>query len=77
MINQYDDYAIEALNNKENGKNYGLELTLERFWNDQFYLLSSFSLCQYSYLPSDKLWRNTRFNANTTFTFLMGKEWKL
>ncbi len=27
MINQDDDYAIEALNNKGNGKNYGLEIT--------------------------------------------------
>lgn len=77
MINQDDDFAIEALNNKGNGKNYGIELTLERFWNDQFYLLSSLSLYQSTYLPSDKIWRNTRFNSNTTFTFLMGKEWKL
>ncbi len=77
LINQDDDYAIEALNNKGNGKNYGLELTLERFWNDQFYLLSSLSLYQSTYLPSDKIWRNTRFNSNATFTFLMGKEWKL
>ncbi len=77
MINQDDDYAIEALNNKGNGKNYGLEITLERFWNDQFYMLSSLSLFESTYLPSDKIWRNTRFNSNTTFTFVIGKEWKL
>ncbi|MEI6263841.1 MAG: TonB-dependent receptor [Sphingobacteriia bacterium] len=77
MINQDDDYAIEALSNKGNGKNYGVELTLERYWNDQFYLLSSLSLYESKYLPSDKVWRNTRFNSNTTFTFLMGKEWNL
>ncbi len=77
MINQDDDYAIEALSNKGNGKNYGLEITLERYWNDQFYLLSSLSLYESKYLPSDKIWRNTRFNSNSTFTFLMGKEWNL
>lgn len=77
MINQEDDFAIEALSNRGNGKNYGLEITLERYWNDQFYLLSSLSLYESKYLPSDKIWRNTRFNSNTTITFLMGKEWNL
>ncbi len=77
MINQDDDFAIEALNNTGNGKNYGLEITLDRYWNDQFYLLSSLSLYESKYFPSDKIWRNTRFNSNSTFTFLMGKEWKL
>ncbi len=77
MINQDDDFAIEALSNRGNGKNYGLEITLERYWNDRFYLLSSLSLYESKYLPSDKIWRNTRFNSNRTFTFLMGKEWNL
>jgi hypothetical protein len=34
-------------------------------------------LYESKYLPSDKIWRNTRFNSNRTFTFLMGKEWNL
>jgi len=77
LLNQDDDYAIAALNNQGSGKNYGLEITLERYLNDQFYLLSSLSLYQSAYLPSDKIWRSTRFNSNSTFTFLMGREWNL
>lgn len=77
VLNMDDDYAIEKLKNKGNGKNYGMEITLERFWNDQFYLLSSLSLFQSKYLPSDGVWRNTRFNTNTSFTLATGKEWNL
>jgi len=77
MLNQDDDYAITALNNTGAGKNYGLEITLERYLQNRFYLLSSVSLYQSQYLPSDKIWRSTRFNSNNTFTFLMGKEWNI
>ena len=77
LLNQDDDYAIAALNNQGSGKNYGFEITLERYLSDQFYLLSSVSLYESAYLPSDKIWRSTRFNSNSTFTFLMGKEWNL
>lgn len=77
MINQDDDFAIVALSNRGCGKNYGLEITLERYLNRQFYMLSSVSLYDSKYLPSDKIWRNSRFNSNSTFTFVMGKEWNL
>ncbi|MDB5209228.1 MAG: TonB-dependent receptor, partial [Sediminibacterium sp.] len=77
IINQDDDYAIEALSNKGKGKNYGIEFTLERYWNDQFYFLGTLSLYQSKYLPSDNTWRNTCFNSNESWTFLLGKEWNL
>lgn len=77
VLNLDDDYAIETLANKGKGKNYGIEITLERYWNDQFYLLSTLSLYQSKYLPSDNVWRNTRFNSNESWTFLLGKEWNL
>jgi len=77
LINLDDDYAIDALNNNGKGKNYGLEFTLQRWWSDQFYLLSTLSLYQSTYQASDKIWRDTRYNSNTAWTFLMGKEWNM
>ncbi len=77
IINQDDDYAIEKLSNTGKGKNYGMEITLERYWNDQFYLLSTLSVYESRYLPSDNIWRNTRYNSNSSWTFLFGKEWDL
>ena len=77
LINQEDNYVISALNNKGKGKNYGVEMTLERFWNDKFYFLSTLSLYQSKYQASDLIWRNTRFNSNSIFSVTMGKEWNL
>lgn len=77
LINQDDNYVISALNNKGKGENYGVEMTIERFWNDQFYFLSTLSLYQSKYQASDLLWRNTRFNSNSIMSVTMGKEWNL
>lgn len=75
VINLEDNFAIETLVNNGKGKNTGFEFTLERYWNDQFYLLGTLSLYNSTYLPSDNIWRNTRFNSNNAWTFLLGKEW--
>ncbi len=75
VINLEDDYAIEILANRGKGQNFGIEFTLDRYWNDQFYLLSTLSLYKSTYLPSDGIWRSTRYNSNSSFTFLLGKEW--
>ncbi len=77
VLNLDENYAIVPLNNSGKGKNYGMEITLQRWWNDRFYLLSTFSLYQSTYLPSDNVWRNTQYNSNSAWTFLMGKEWAL
>jgi hypothetical protein len=77
LLNQEDNYVIAALKNKGKGKNYGVEMTLERFWNDQFYFLSTLSLYQSKYQASDLIWRSTRFNSNSIFSVTTGKEWKL
>ena len=77
LINQEDDYAIEALANEGRGRNLGVEFTLERFRNDDFYLLTTLSLYSSRYLASDDIWRSTRFNSNYAMTLLAGKEWQL
>ena len=77
VINMDDNYAIEPLSNTGKGKNYGIEFTLERYWNDQFYMLATASLYESKYQASDQVWRNTRYNSNNAWTFLLGKEWKL
>lgn len=77
VINMEDDYAIETLVNDGKGINYGMEYTLERWWNDQFYLLATLSLYNSKYQASDGNWRNTRYNLNNAYTLLMGKEWNI
>lgn len=77
LVNQDEDYAIEPLANRGRGRNVGVELTLERFWNDQLYFLGTLSLFDSRYRGSDGIWRDTRYNANAMSTFLAGREWQL
>ncbi|MBO9151744.1 carboxypeptidase regulatory-like domain-containing protein [Chitinophaga sp. GCM10012297] len=63
--------------NAGTGKNYGLELTLEKFLDKGFYLLFTQSLFNSKFLASDKVWRNTAFNSQYVTNFLTGREWTL
>lgn len=63
--------------NKGLGKNYGIELTLEKFLEKGFYLLFTQSVFNSKYRPSDKVWRNTAFNSQYATNFLTGKEWTI
>ena len=64
----------DSLVNKGTGRNYGVEFTLERFFSKNFYYLSTLSLFESKYKGSDGIERNTAFNGNYVFNFLVGKE---
>jgi len=46
-----------------NGRNYGLELTLERFFSGGYYFLVTGSLFDAKYRTLEETWRNTSFNG--------------
>ncbi len=77
LINSMDTYDAIAFVSEGHGKNYGLELTLEKFLSRSFYFLLTGSLYQSKYASLDGVWRNTRWNANYTSNFLLGKEFLL
>jgi hypothetical protein len=68
---------VDSLVNKGTGKNYGFELTLERFYNKGYYFLVTTSLFDSKYKGSDGVERNTAFNTQYVVNALGGKEWKL
>lgn len=59
------------------GNNYGIELTLERFFNRGYYYLFTTSLFNSRYEGSDGIERNTAYNTNYVVNLLAGKEWVL
>jgi len=67
----------DSLVNSGTGYNYGLEITLERFFNKGFYYLFTGSFYESKYRASDLIWRNTAFNGNFVLNALVGKEWKV
>lgn len=75
-INEGIDYKYIELVNKGSAKNYGVEMSLERFFDKNFYFLVNSSLFDSKYKTLEGLWRNTRYNSNYIVNILFGKEFK-
>jgi hypothetical protein len=67
----------DSLVNNGSGRNYGVELTLERYFNKGYYFLITTSLFDSKYKGSDGIQRNTAFNSHYVFNILAGKEIKI
>jgi len=80
LLNVGADFAfprVDSLVNEGTGKNYGLELTVEKFFADGYYGLLTGSLFQSKYTGSDGVERNTAFNNQYVLNVLAGREFQL
>ncbi len=80
LINAGDQFGIpreDSLINKGTGRNYGLELTLEKFLNKGTYFLLTTSLFDSKYQGTDHILRNTAFDGNYVLNALGGYEFQL
>ena len=76
IINITSDWAINRkLENTGSGKNYGIDVTFERFLKDGYYYLITGSLFDSKYKGGDGYEYNTRFNRGHVINLLAGKEW--
>ena len=67
----------DTLENSGTGYNYGLEVTLQRYFNKNWHALFSGCLYNSKYTPSDGIERNTSFNGMYAANFLAGKEFEV
>ncbi len=80
IANAGDFFGIpleDSLVNEGTGRNYGLELTVEKFLSKGYYFLFTASLFDSKYRGADGILRNTAFNGNYVFNLLGGYERKL
>lgn len=77
MINQSSSYINLPMVSEGTGTNYGLELTLERYYHNQFYYMVTTSLYKSTYTALDGVVHNSRFNANYAGNLVLGKEFNL
>ncbi len=80
LINQgsgFQRFFPDELVNEGTGRNYGIELTVQKYFNKSFYFLATGSLFESKYKGSDGIERNTDFNGNYAVNFLAGKEFKI
>ena len=73
-INEGLEFQYLDLVNKGTGENYGVELTLERFFNKNYYYLINTSIYNSTYKALDGIERNTKFNGNYLVNVLFGKD---
>ena len=72
----YNDWNYVFVN-KGTGRNYGAEITLEKFFYKHYYFLLTASLYDSKYKAIDKKERPTKFAGNYAFNGLFGYEWKI
>ncbi len=78
MLNAGADFATPNninLVNKGIGRNYGLEVTMEKFLSKNYYFLVTGSFFQSQYQGSDRVWRNTAFNGHYVVNGLAGYQY--
>jgi len=65
------------LQNEGTGKNYGIELTVEKFFSKGYYGLFTASAYESKYTGSDGVEHNSAFNGRFVYNVLLGKEFKV
>jgi hypothetical protein len=76
-LNASDGFTNKKLVNQGTGKNYGIDLTLEKFFHQGYYFMATGSVFDSKYTAMDKVERNTRYNTNHILNLAGGKEWQI
>lgn len=73
-LNIQGDYVTESLVNSGKGRNYGIDLSLEKHLSNDFYFLLNHSFYRSRYTASDGIERSTRFDGNWASSFTGGRD---
>lgn len=76
FVNLTNDWFFnQKTENTGKGRNYGIDISLDKYLTNGFYFSVTASVFNSQYQGGDEIWRNTRFNRNYVFNALAGKEW--
>ena len=74
LLNYSDGFVNIPLKSTGTGYNYGLEITLEKFFSHHYFFMYTASFFQSKYKAADDIWRNTAYDVNYVMNLLGGKE---
>lgn len=77
VLNRRDFFVEDPLVNDGKGRNYGIDLTFEKYLTKGLYYMVTASFFDSKYCGGDGVWHNTRYNRNYIVNGLIGKEWML
>ena len=75
ILNHRQFFQDRALVNKGAGRNYGIDLTLERYLKDGFYGMLTATLFKSEYRDAQGQWRDSRYDRRYITNIVGGKEW--
>jgi len=75
-LNVFDEVVQDTLENLGTGRNYGLEITVQKLMSNGYYALLTQSLYESKYSGIDGIVRDTRFNGNFATAITSGKEFQ-
>lgn len=73
-LNEGNEIEYFALSNNGTAENYGIELTLQKFFSSNYYFLINSSFYEAKYTANDGIERDSRFNGNYAVNAIFGKE---
>ena len=73
-INEDLEFEYTELVNEGTGANYGIEITLQKYFSDHYYFMVNGTWFQSNYTALDGVKRSTRFEGDYLFNILGGKE---
>jgi len=77
FINESLSFTDISLINQGKGLNYGLDLTLEKFFSKTYYILATASLFQSEYKLMEPFYRKSKYSNAYVVNILAGKEFRL
>ncbi|MCD7899533.1 MAG: carboxypeptidase-like regulatory domain-containing protein [Bacteroides sp.] len=77
ILNRSTFYVEDALVNKGKGRNYGVDITFEKYMTKGLYYMVTASFFNSKYQGGDGVWHDTKFNRNYILNGLIGKEWMI
>jgi hypothetical protein len=74
MLNDLVGYSKYELKSEGQGRNYGVDITLERFFENRFFFLGSLSLYRSEYSLENGNYLSSRYDSNFGTSLMFGKE---
>jgi len=77
VLNRTQFYVEDALVNLGKGRNYGVDVTFEKYLTNGMYYMATASIFDSRYTGGDGVWHDTKFNRRFILNGLIGKEWTI
>ena len=76
MLNDQQSFAFFETASEGTGRNYGVDVVVEKFFSNKMYFLLTGSLFESKYTPQDGIERNTRFGTRWSSSYTIGREFE-